>query len=481
MSPGRALRRVSALAAPVLRRPAAVRLLLLVALGFSLARVLAPDTFHLASGDLTVRMRPGIPGGTISLELGPLGELEWRTHRAPLDVQTSFLPRAGAKRLPDVSDLGQLRFGILAKLPWIALSGGLLALIVTDRRRSLASAAVGAVAFLAAGGLLVATSALTFNPQAFRSPRYRGPIEDAPRILQLLKEVGSDWPGVERNLGKLAAGLERIHSQIVAGRPATTEKTVKLLVISDIHNNPIGLLAAKELAERFHADAVLNAGDFTDRGTATEGEIFARFSSLGVPQVIVAGNHEDAATLERVRRIPRATLLEAGKTDFVEIGGVGILGDGDPNAYSIDSDPQNELADAEIPWRCERLRGRLEETGARVLLVHDPRIGECAARWAEETGHSLVFAWGHLHRPAYEERGTVLGISPGTSGANGIKTGKIAPYGFAFLEFDTSTRAVVSACLFQLEGPGSLRQASCHILPTTASRTVADAPDLTNP
>lgn len=329
------------------------------------------------------------------------------------------------------------------------------------RSRNIALSTAGFAAFVA---LIVGVSALTFDPAALANPRYRGPIVDAPRVLQLLKEVQNDFAGVRRNINRVVAGLQRIHAQIVAQANVPSGPAVRFLVLSDIHNNPLGLLIADEIREQFIVDAVLDAGDFTDRGTQIEGELFSEFANLGVPHVITPGNHEDVAAIRRVEGIPGVRILRTG-ADVADVRGIAILGDEDPNARSIESDPHNEAARTEIPIRCERLAERFVEVRPSVLMVHDPQMGECAAKLAEQQQIPLVFVWGHRHRQSYEERGSVVSLSPGTSGANGIKSPVPSGYGFALLEFDPDARRLTSVCLFVFDGPQQLRQAACHLSP----------------
>jgi predicted phosphodiesterase len=450
------------------------RALLIAGLLFCASRLFAPTTFAFTSGDLVVRVTPAIPGGTVILDLGPFGELSWRTHRTPLLVRASFLLDQRARDLPALAELRDLRLAfLLRKLPWLAATGAFIGLLAVDgpRRRRLIGVAIGAGGVLVAGALLVGVTVLTFDTGAFDSPHYRGPIQDAPRVLQLLAEVRRDVAGAQANINKVAEGLERLHAQITRPAAPAPASTVRFLVVSDIHNNPIGLLIAKELAERFSTPVVLNGGDFTDRGTMPEAELFARFGSLAPRQVVVGGNHEDRATLDRIRTMKGVTVLERDGVDVVDVAGIRVLGDTDPNAYNISTDPHNAVAQAEIPVRCAELATRWEQTHADVVLVHDPRQGECAAAAAREAGAPLVFVWGHTHKPALEVRGSVLGISAGTSGANGVKTPRNAPYGFALLEFDPRTRSLVSACLFAFDDPAHLREASCHITSPAAAAT----------
>lgn len=452
-----------------LNRPAVWRAILLIGFAICAGRIFAPVSFPFSSGELVVRVTPNVPGGTVALDLGPFGQLSWNTHTAPLDVRASFVIGERPRELPDLADLRDLRIAFLIrKLPWLALAGllgGLLVSGATVRRRAVITGGIGALTFLAAGSLVVGATILTFDAKALEEPHYRGPIEDAPRVLEVLSEVSRDLAGARRNINKVAEGLLRLHSQITARPTATSDETTRVLVVSDVHNNPIGFLIAEELAQRFGATVTLNAGDFTDRGTEPEAELFARFGTVTPKQVVVGGNHEDRVTLDRVRRMPGVTLLESSGTDLVEAEGIAILGETDPNAYGIASDPRNDLADVEFPVRCEQLAQRFAASKARIILVHDRRLGECAAETARAAGRTLVLVRGHDHKPLLAVDGGVLEMSPGTSGANGIKTPVEAPYGFGLLEFDPSTGELVSACLFAFDDPAHLRETSCRIAP----------------
>lgn len=445
------------------------RAALLIGFALCAGRIFAPVSFGFSSGDLVVRVTPNVPGGTVALDLGPFGELTWDTHTAPLDVRASFVIGQRPRGLPEIGELQDLRIAFLIrKLPWLALAGALAGVLVAGlggRRRAAIAAGAGAATFLVTATIVVGATVLTFDPAALKEPHYRGPIEDAPRVIEVLGEVGRDLAGARRNINKVAEGLLRLHAQITA-RPGTTGgPTTKMLVISDIHNNPIGFLIGRELAERFGATITLNAGDFTDRGTEPEAELFARFGDVTSRQVVVGGNHEDRITLDRVRSLRGVTLLESGRTDLVEVEGVAILGETDPNAYGIASDPRNDLADVEIPARCDGLAQRFIASDALVVIVHDRRLGACAVEAARTAGRALVLVRGHDHKPLLSVDGGVLEISAGTSGANGIKTPAAAPYGFGLLEFDPRSGELVSACLFAFDDPAHLRESSCRITP----------------
>ncbi len=450
-------------------RRSALRFAALLALAFSAARIITPATFPIAAGELTARMTPALPGGKVTLHLGPFGELSWNMHDGPVNIEASFLVGQDVSAAPTLAAIENI-YGefALRKLGWLIFAGALLGGLVVhgSRRRTARAAVIGALSSVLVAAVLGGVSFLTFDDRALANVRYRGPIEDAPRMLALIKEVQRGWEGVKRNIDDLVAGLERIHSQIVAPpAPLAEGDTVRVLVTSDLHNNPLGLVIAKELVQRFDAEGVLDAGDFTDRGTQGEGELFAEFANLGVPYVIVAGNHEDVDALARAKRVPGVTILESRTTDTAELAGLVVLGDSDPNAYFVDSDPRNQRALEEIPPLCERLANRSQTLRPSIVLVHNPALGECAAARAEEELMPLVYVTGHMHQPSYEVRGTVVSVSPGTSGANGIKTARPAPYGFALLEFDRPTKQIRSVCLFAFETPTTLRETECHLRP----------------
>jgi predicted phosphodiesterase len=454
------------------KNPILLRVALLGALLFAGSRVVAPTTFQFSSGELTVRVLPAVPGGRILLDLGPFGELSWNTHRTPLNVRASFVLGPRPRELPAISELQDLRVAFLVrKLAWLALAGalgGMLVLDVMTRRRELAAVLLGAGATLAAGGLLVGMTIYTFDAKGLERPRYRGPIEDAPRVLAILKEIDRDIAGARRNINKVAEGLQRLHAQIVnTAAPVAPRPTTRFLVMSDIHNNPLGLLIAKELVERFDVKVVLNAGDFTDRGSEPEAELFASFGSLAPRQIVVGGNHEDRPTMDRIKRIPGVTVLEKGTSDLADVDGITVLGDSDPNSFSVSSNPFDPASVAEIPVLCEALKDRWIASRATIVMVHDPAMGECAAEQARLEQTPLVFVWGHTHKQALSVNGTVLELSDGTSGANGIKTPKRAPYGFGLLEFDAQTHVLASACVFQFDDPSHLKETSCLVSPLT--------------
>ena len=112
---------------------------------------------------------------------------------------------------------------------------------------------------------------------------------------------------------------------------ATTNGTVRLAAMSDIHVNRTGQGALAsvfaQVSER--ADVLVMCGDLTDYGLPEEARVLARdvATALRVPCVTVLGNHDfEAGKQDEVRQI----LTDAGVTvldgDSCEVHGVGFAG-----------------------------------------------------------------------------------------------------------------------------------------------------------
>lgn len=448
-----------------------VRSLLLLALLLAASRIVAPVSLDIRSGSLEVRVVPRLPGGKLIVPLGPLGQLSWNVDRAPVDIIANIQIDPNASSLPgaDDIDLGDLRTRFLwSKLLWVMLFGiaGALLVVRSTSIKPSHAAAGGAIVATGVASFVVALGLLTFNDKALDDPRYKGPIRDVPRIMALIREIRRDYPGTRRNIARAVEGLARLRKELLSGGPSPQEPTTKLLVIGDLQSNPIGLILASRLARQFDVDGVLNTGDVTERGTTLEGALFAGFGSLGLPHVIAPGNHEDEDALSRMAKVPGVMILR-DNADVESISGIEVLGAEDPNAAVIGADPDNDLAREQIPIICDALRGAAARRTPDVLMVHDRRIGDCASRDAIDAQRPLIFIWGHSEKQAYKQYGSVIHLSPGTSGGGGIKTPNDKPYGFALVEFDQATLAPTSVCLFSFQKPEELGEASCHVIART--------------
>lgn len=224
---------------------------------------------------------------------------------------------------------------------------------------------------------------------------------------------------------------------------------VVMLVVSDLHCNVGMARVIREAAELSGAQIVLNAGDTTVNGTAVESYCVKAVADAVPPGgalVVADGNHDSEETSAQ-ERASGAVVLDGA---VVEVHGVRILGDSDPNATRIGSGTRlaGEETAAEV---AERLAEVACADRPDILLVHNPRVGDDAlARRCVPAQIS-----GHWHRrvgPVLEGDG-VRYVSSSTAGAT-LGEPTIGPLNgvaeMTVLRFDPETRRIIDYRLIQV-------------------------------
>jgi predicted phosphodiesterase len=157
--------------------------------------------------------------------------------------------------------------------------------------------------------------------------------------------------------------------------PAADEQPVHLLVVSDLHCNTSMAPLVREVATRADIDVLVNAGDTTMNGTAVEKvcvDAFASARPAGVPMVVSDGNH-DSQVVSQAERANGETVLD-GKV--VEVAGVRVLGDRDPNETRVGGGTSSVESAVE---EGRRLRDAACDAGdVDLLLIHTPSVGDAA-------------------------------------------------------------------------------------------------------
>lgn len=175
--------------------------------------------------------------------------------------------------------------------------------------------------------------------------------------------------------------------------PEQDADVVTLLMVSDLHCNTGMSPLISNLATLSEASVVLNGGDSTINGTAVERfcvDSFAGAVPKGATMVEADGNHDSAITSAQARDAG-VTVLE-GKV--VEVEGIRILGDSDPNETRI-GQGSTSVAGETYAQAGERLREVACEAKDPVdlLLVHTPAVGDPVL----ESGCVPVQLSGHKH------------------------------------------------------------------------------------
>ncbi len=225
--------------------------------------------------------------------------------------------------------------------------------------------------------------------------------------------------------------------------PTTPEEDlVVLVVVSDLHCNVGMAPLITTLVERSGASIVLDAGDTTVNGTAVEQYCTSTFASAvpdGVQLVVSPGNHDSAASADAYAGAGARVL--GGKV--VEVDGLRILGDSDPNETRAGTGTAS-LGESAVDAGVRLGRTACDEGGVDLLLIHTPAVGESALA----SGCVPAQVSGHLHRRT-DPRQVGLGIRYISSSTAGATLGEatVGPLNgtaeMTVLRWDPATRLLV--------------------------------------
>lgn len=360
--------------------------------------------------------------GETILRLPPLGEISAATHHTPLALEVTLL-EASSQGVRGVLTTSQNE-GVIQTLGSNArrLAGELLVGL------SLAGVLLGALAGrilsqkprwfslltgMTGGGmtfiLLVAT-VWSYDPGAFRQPKYRGALSAAPWMMELAEKGLAELDSLGERLQVISDNLAQTMSRLEAGEPGLKAGgDLRILHVSDLHNNPAAVKFMSQVIRNFQVDAVVDTGDLTDYGTAIEMDLLGRISQLRVPYFFVPGNHDRQQALRVAGRFPNFHLLE-GETTF---HGLRIWGVPHPAFRTNQGPGENDLNWEQIGT--EMLARLTQGSPPDVLAVHDPRLARKAA------GTVPVILYGHTHRLKVSLQESSVLIDAGTTGAAGLR------------------------------------------------------------
>jgi predicted MPP superfamily phosphohydrolase len=325
--------------------------------------------------------------------------------------------------------------------------------VLVFRRRWKGVLIAGLAALLAVGGAeLLAWR--TYRPEAFAEPVYTGSLGPAAKLIGPVREATGRIEDFRAGLQALIAGATRAYTSIQA-QPFAGDGAVRVLHISDVHASVLGLDFAREVADAFDVDLVVDTGDMTSFATPIEDLIATKIPGFERPYLFVRGNHDPRSLEEQIERAGNATVLDG---DAVTVDGLTVYGLGHPEfapsgtEEGIDPEGFEESSRSAAPVIAEDLEELAEPPD--IVAVHDERMVEALAG-----GFPLAIS-GHFHETQARVLNGTLLLRIGTTGGNGagVLRGFDVPFSAEVLYFSRTpeVRLVAYDVIEQFPETGSL-------------------------
>jgi predicted MPP superfamily phosphohydrolase len=395
---------------------------------FIAAGLFSSARFAISAFELTVELIPFKRGDTV-IFLPPVGELTAATHRLPFLVKLTLLNvdlellAAELEKLGEAQNLhyfleqlqSQIGFYLLrmAAITFICGASAVFLLLRPKQKGRIVIGGLLAVLFFLL--LFFGTIYLPFDSDAFNHPRYTGAISAAPWVINLSEQTVAAVKSMGEQLEIATANLHSLAQQLEQVRFTEPANGLRVLHVSDIHNNPAAFDFIEKVVSTFQIDLIIDTGDLTDYGSSLEAELITRLTALPVPYVFIPGNHDSPQVIETMRQ-KGAIVLES---DTVEIRGLHIFGIADPSA----SRPEMAIASDQYLRYSGREAYRLMrkvETEPDIVAVHNPLTGEGFS------GKVPLILSGHTHRARVALDNNNVSVNAGTTGAAGVR-GLYAP------------------------------------------------------
>lgn len=383
--------------------------------------------------------------GYTQLEFPPLGIVRAQTHFPPLMLKARLINvdlaqlRLLLEKAEDQAYLDSLRAKargeinvFLARLLLLAFLGGAAGPLIFGERNRKKILLAGLIGMIVLGSLL-ALSYATFEPMAFMNPEFEGILKAAPWIFGLLEESLLRVRSLGEQLELIAVNMNVLFKQIEQLEPlGTVEGELKVVHVSDLHNNPAGMDFLEQVVDTFAVDLVIDTGDITDFGTDIEAGLASPLEHFGIPYVFVPGNHDSPNVIARLQEIDNVIVLEE---EQIEVVGLRVAGIADPSAKDMRMVVAAEAVLDEYAARLHRVIDEAEQL-PHVVAVHHPRIAESFLSRVQ------VVLTGHTHQFSIKEQGESVMINAGTTGASGIRGLQVreeTPYSLVLLHFGRQT------------------------------------------
>jgi len=387
---------------------------------------------------LSMSIKPAWHGETV-IHLAPLGTISASTHDAPLvfHIQLRYIGTDLAEKiLSPEGDSASFLTDLQKHLPrhlhgfaWqqlgVAFSGALVLVLALWRpgfKHAILASLFGSLVF----ALVLGYGIRTYDIQAFREPNYTGVISLATEIIPEPDELLARLDEIENQTHLFVGNIRQLFSSVsslsILSDPEQEDGIVKVLLISDLQSNPVGVEFIKALARNFRVNLVVDAGDLTDFGSPLETHLAEGLGEINLPYVFSPGNHDSMDTVEFIRGMKNSVILDG---QVVSVSGLNILGNADPLSAGMEVSADRSQWNKLLDQQAQELLDKPIDQGVDLVVVHNPRVAKQLA-----AVYPLIVT-GHTHQQSIEFVDDAVILNPGSSGAagaRGLYTDQVVPY-----------------------------------------------------
>lgn len=390
--------------------------------------------FRIEAMDVRISIQPAVIGYT-EVEIAPLAEIKSKTHATPLKI-TLRLESIDLHLLQRILDSKQSQTDVInnvimklklsaamlaIKALLLAAAGGFFGVFLWHRKIG-AYHLKGALSASLAMGLLLAGTFATYDLNKFKNPEFEGALKAAPWIIGLASETMGQINILNTKMENIADNINQLFDQIGALQSfdKNREGLVKVLHVSDIHNNPAALGYIQRFANQLEVNIIIDTGDITDYGTPLEAVILQKLAGFKIPYLFIPGNHDSPDTIKKMRSIPGVAVLDGSVVTFSNLRIIGIP---DPSSGSNDIQPPPLNMITKYSDQIEKSLQTLSQP-PDILALHNHRIAQGLS------GKAPVILYGHDHKLSVKESAGSVMINSGSTGAGGLRRlqGERIPY-----------------------------------------------------
>lgn len=395
----------------------------------------------------SAQLVPAMRGQTV-LVIPPFGEVVASTHKGPVELRVSLNrieTEAFASKLEETSsaekyvtdvknDLtSQIKQFYMRQL-LVGMLGAILVTAMLWRLRPVVALKHSAIACLILA-IFISYSFNSYDYHAFSEPEFKGTMKMAPRMMETVRETLNDFEKlrgqtgvVVGNIKELFAGVDELASM---NHPDGQDGSMVVLLVSDLHTNPLGVEFMRSIAAQFDVDMLINAGDLSDMGSMPEAGLISDIEGLGIPQVLVSGNHDTPEIMELFAESPGIQV--ADKTP-IEVMGLKVLGWPDNLGTTQEVEyTDNKAKKKALEKQAEDIRNAITQQGMPdILVVHNESVA------AKLSDLAPLVVTGHTHSAKLLSKNGHVVINPGTVGAagfRGLSSKSEVPYSAAIVYF----------------------------------------------